>query len=156
MHFSFEMFPPQSTQQHIDLISMFEDIDLMKPNFISMGQSPIENTYRDAFIFDAKQKFNLNICPHLTCISMSKDKLLEKVKRYWENNIHHVLALRGDFPKNYQQKSNHFLYTKDFIYALKEIASFEIIVAGYPEKHPEATSLKEDVAHLKEAISFNA
>ncbi|MDP1975645.1 MAG: methylenetetrahydrofolate reductase [Alphaproteobacteria bacterium] len=156
MHFSFEMFPPQSHQQHIEFMSMFEDIDFMKPNFISIGQSPIENIYRDAFIFDVKQKFNLNICPHLTCVSMSKDKLIELVKKYWEKDIHYILALRGDFPKDHALSNDHFIYTKDFIKVLKNIAPFEIIVAGYPEKHPEIATMEEDILHLKKKIDAGA
>lgn len=131
---------------------MFEDVDLMKPNFISIGQSPVENIYRDDFLIDVKKKFNLNICPHLTCVSNSKNKLIEQVKNYWSNDIHHILALRGDFHQDLQYNDDYFKYTKNFIEMLKKIAPFEVIVAGYPEKHPEAISLEEDVMHLKEKI----
>lgn len=156
MHFSFEIFPPQSTQQHIDFMSIFDDLDLMKPNFISIGQSPIENRYRDDFIIDVKHRFNINICPHLTCISMPKEKLIQTVEKYWEKDVHHILALRGDFPKNHRPIGEYFRYTKDFIVTLKEVAPFHIVVAGYPEKHPEASSLEEDVLHLKEKIDAGA
>ena len=82
--------------------------------------------------------------------------------------IANLLALRGDPPKDVSmvppetaRANGSFGYASDvvrFVRALPGCSRDEvsIAVAGYPEKHPEAASFEEDLAHLQEKVEAGA
>ena len=57
---------------------------------------------------------------------------------------------------NYQLHPDGYKYASELVSGIKKIADFEISVAGYPEKHPEAKSLDEDLDNLKRKIDCGA
>jgi methylenetetrahydrofolate reductase (NADPH) len=62
------------------------------------------------------------------------------------------VALRGDTPDLQQKYVPHpdgYPYARDLVEGLKKIAAFEMSVAAYPEKHPEALSAEADLENLK-------
>ena len=68
-------------------------------------------------------------------------------------NVTHVLALRGDRPKDMtdeQFASRDFAHASDMTGFLKANTSLHIAGACYPEKHYEASSPEADLLHLKE------
>ena len=79
--------------------------------------------------------------PHLTCIGASRGEVLDIARKYWDQGIRHLVALRGDPPQgqtNYQPHPDGFAYAADLVAGLKSVADFDISVAAYPEVHPEA------------------
>jgi methylenetetrahydrofolate reductase (NADPH) len=70
------------------------------------------------------------------------------------------VALRGDLPhgsgKRYHPTPGGYDYASDLVEGLKRLAAFEISVAGYPEKHPEADSDEADLTHLKRKVDAGA
>ena len=101
--------------------------------------------------------------PHLTCIGDTKDSIKTLGKKYWEVGIRSIVALRGDpenldltkkrkfipFPKGYN-------YASELVEDLKKIADFDIVIAVFPEKHPESRTLDEDIDNLKRKIDAGA
>ena len=65
------------------------------------------------------------------------------------------MALRGDIPEDrLNEDRSHWDYKHaiDLIKEIKDNGDFCIGGACYPEVHPESTSSKEDIIHLKEKV----
>jgi len=79
-------------------------------------------------------------------------------RRYWDEGIRHIVALRGDAPEGtkYAPHPQGYAYAADLVKGLKKVADFEISVAAYPEMHPEATSAEADLDNLKRKVDAGA
>ena len=77
--------------------------------------------------------------------------------------IKSIVVIRGD-PENikltkkrkFVTHPNGYKYSSELIKDLKKINNFEIIVATFPEKHPESKDFKEDIDNLKRKIDNGA
>src|SRR6185295_16195771 len=90
-----------------------------------------------------------------TCVGASKGEVLDIARKYWDQGIRHIVALRGDAPAGvtkYEPRADGFAYAADLVTGLKTVGDFEISVAAYPEKHPEATGMEFDLDNLKRKI----
>ncbi len=97
--------------------------------------------------------------PHLTCIGASREEILGIARRYWDQGIRHLVALRGDPPHGggpYRAHAAGFSCAADLVAGLAGLAPFDISVAAYPEVHPEARSAQADLDHLKRKIDAGA
>jgi methylenetetrahydrofolate reductase (NADPH) len=106
-----------------------------------------------------QKETQLNCVPHLTCIGASQGEVLDIARKYWDQGIRHIVALRGDAPAGtvkYEPRADGFAYAADLVTGLKSVGDFEISVAAYPEKHPEASSLEFDLDTLKRKIDAGA
>ena len=85
--------------------------------------------------------------------------MLATARRYWDEGIRHIVALRGDPPKEvteYVPLANGFAYATDLVDGLRGIGKFDVSVAAYPEVHPEAASEESDLDNLKRKIDAGA
>ncbi|HTN96271.1 MAG TPA: methylenetetrahydrofolate reductase, partial [Nordella sp.] len=82
------------------------------------------------------------------------------VRGYWEAGIRHIVALRGDPPEGvggrFVPHPEGYRNAADLVRGIREIAPFEISVSAYPEKHPEAVSIEEDLAFLADKAEQGA
>lgn len=158
---SFEFFPPKNNEMEERLWHAITALKNLNPAFVSVtygaGGSTRERTHNT--IRKILHDTNLKPASHLTCVGASKAEIDEIAKNYWQMGVRHIVALRGDisasFP-NYQLKEDGYQYANELVYGLKKIADFEISVAGYPEKHPEASSLEVDIENLKRKVDAGA
>ena len=71
---------------------------------------------------------------------------------HWEQ-ISNILALRGDIPQNADfPLPNQYRHASELIADIKAQGDFCIGGACYPEGHPEADTIFEDLDHLKEKV----
>jgi methylenetetrahydrofolate reductase (NADPH) len=133
----------------------------LKPNFVSVtygaGGSTRERTH--GTIKRILEQTDLKPASHLTCIAASKEEIHEILRSYWKMGVRHIVALRGDMPASspdYQLRPDGYQHANELVAGIKKIADFEISVAGYPEKHPEAKTLDEDIDHLKRKVDAGA
>jgi methylenetetrahydrofolate reductase (NADPH) len=92
---------------------------------------------------------------------MPKDLIKTTLDQAKAAGIQNILALRGDPPKGtekWEASEDGFKYAIDLVKFIREEYGdyFGIAVAGYPEKHPEATDYKEDLHYLKAKIDAGA
>ena len=90
--------------------------------------------------------------PHLTCVGHSKEEICEILTTLQAAGINHLMALRGDAPKNdpsYQPHPGGFAHASDLIEYAAANFEFHIGCAFYPEKHPDAEHLDDDIKWLK-------
>ncbi len=155
MELSVEFFPPKTTQAEDSFWPMVASVAATQPDFISItygaGGSTKENSMRIAARL--QQEYNIPVAMHLTCVDASCDEIDAIASQCWEMGIQRLVALRGD-PKTgvdgvYKPHPNGYAYASDLILGLKKIADFDISAAAYPEKHPQATTLADDLIALK-------
>ncbi len=152
---SFEFFPPATPSMEQTLWDSIERLKTLKPKFVSVTYGANSGT-RDRthqIIKDIKSKTGMIAAPHLTCIDANKDELRQIARDYWDNDIRSIVALRGDIPAG---GSKPHMYAADLVRLLKEEGDFDISVAAYPEKHPEASSAQFDLDVLKEKFAAGA
>lgn len=157
---SFEFFPPKTPEAEAKLWEVIGTLAPLKPNFVSVtygaGGSTRERTH--ATVTRIKRETELVPAAHLTCINASAAEIEEIAHSYWDAGVRHIVALRGDFPPGMEKRqlSDGYMYADGLVTALKKIADFNISVAAYPEGHPEARSLDDDIDHLKRKLDAGA
>jgi len=78
---------------------------------------------------------------------------------YAASGVRRIVALRGDGTGpggEFVPVRNGFSGSLDLIRVLKEIDSFDVTVAAYPNRHPDALSDSADVDHLKAKFDAGA
>jgi methylenetetrahydrofolate reductase (NADPH) len=158
---SFEFFPPSDEAMERTLWASIERLAPLQPRFVSVTYGADGST-RDRthkIITRVLRETSLTGAPHLTCVGASRDEIRAIAKRYWEEGVRHVVALRGDPPKGTLRYTPHpagYAYAADLVRGLKDVADFDISVAAFPETHPEAQSPEQDLANLKRKLDAGA
>ncbi|KAB1075260.1 methylenetetrahydrofolate reductase [NAD(P)H] [Methylobacterium planeticum] len=159
---SFEFFPPKTEEMEKTLWSSIERLAPLHPSFVSVtygaGGSTRERTHNT--VARMVRETNLKPAAHLTCVNATKDEVDEVVRAYWEAGVRHIVALRGDPAEGvgnaYAPHPGGYQQTCDLVAGIKRIGDFQVSVSGYPEKHPEATSLDADIDALKAKVDAGA
>ena len=158
---SFEFFPPSSPEMEQKLWQALERLAPLNPRFVSVtygaGGSTRERTHDT--VLALKQRLGLRPAAHLTCVGASRGEIEEVARRYWQAGVHHIVALRGDPQGEGTQFTPHpdgYKNAAELVAGLKQIADFEISVAGHPEVHPEAVSHQADMDNLKRKVDAGA
>jgi len=162
---SFEFFPPKNLKMSQNLWNTLNKLKIFYPDFVSItygaGGSTRQRTH------DTIKKFtyrsSIKPIPHLTCIGDTRDSIKKLAINYWKMGIKSIVAIRGD-PENIKLSKkrkfvtfpNGYNYCSELIRDLKEIRDFKIIVAVFPEKHPESKDIQEDIDNLKRKIDLGA
>lgn len=151
---SFEFFPPKTAELEQKLWQAVGRLAPLQPRFVSVTYGADGST-RDrthAIVKRIVRETGLTCAPHLTCVGASRGEVLDIARRYHDEGIRHIVALRGDPPAGdagYRPHPDGFAYAADLVAGLKTVADFDISVAAYPDKHPEAPSIESDIDHLK-------
>lgn len=151
---SFEVFPPKKEADFDSAFETLKALGELHPDFISItygaGGSKSKRTVDIASY--VQNTLHVEALAHLTCVGNKQEDILSVVSALETQNIHQVLALRGDRPKDMsdeQYESRDFQHASDLIAFLKEKTAFHCAGACYPEKHFECFSKETDVSNLK-------
>ena len=158
---SFEFFPPANVEMQKTLWQSIERLSPLRPRFVSVTYgadgSTRERTHES--VHRIVTETDLTAVPHLTCVGASKSEINDIAARYHDMGITHLVALRGDPPKDadrYQPNADGYAYAADLVAGLRQVADFEISVAAYPETHPEAPDADFDLDNLKRKLDAGA
>ena len=121
-----------------------------------------------------KHKYNVDTVPHVLCGGFTKEETEYLLVDCHFLGIHNVMALRGDAMKEQQYfeatdggheyalglveqiaEMNKGRYLNNVV-ETSDCSNFCIGVAGYPEKHLEAPSLKTDLKRLIQKVEAGA
>ena len=152
---SFEFFPPKTEQMEKTLWKSVERLAPLNPAYMSVtyGANSGERDRTHDVVKRIQNEVGVPAVPHLTCVDASKEELIQIAKDYWESGIRRIVALRGDLPEGTTKTD---MYAADLVSLLKDVADFDISVAAYPEKHPEAPNAQFDLLNLKRKAEAGA
>jgi len=158
---SFEFFPPADEAMAALLWKSIERLAPLMPSFVSVtyGADGSTRERTHAVVSRIERETALTGAPHLTCVGASRGEILAIARRYWDEGIRHLVALRGDPPHGeagYRPHPDGFAFAADLVAGLSRVAPFDISVAAYPEVHPEARSAQADLDNLKRKIDAGA
>lgn len=119
-------------------------------------------------------KYNVDTVPHVLCGGFTREETEYLLVDCHYLGIDNVMALRGDAmreEKYFKPTKGGHSYATELVEQIKELncgnylhevietdncPNFCIGVAGYPEKHMEAPSLKSDLKRLKQKVDLGA
>lgn len=152
---SCELFPPKQGTQLENYKNIVKEMADLKPAYISVTYGATGGT-SDYTVELANEVRNVNHIPalaHLTCASSTKEKVAEVIAELKEKKIENILALRGDIPEHVDfPLPNQYKHASELIADIRAQGDFCIGGACYPEGHPEASHINEDLEHLKEKV----
>ncbi len=156
--FSFEFFPPK-TDKGVEKLKLVRDqLGSLKPKYFSVTYGAGGSTQQGTFdtIMSIRQA-GFDAAPHLTCIGASRQRLHELLQQYIDNDIHRIVALRGDMPSG-MHTSGEFHHANELVEFIRtEFGDhFHIEVAAYPEFHPQAVNTRSDLENFKRKIDAGA
>ena len=151
---SFEVFPPKKDGEFEAAFEILDELGKLSPDFISVtygaGGSRSKKTVDIASYI--QNTLHIDALAHMTCVGCKKADLLHVFEELKKANVSHVLALRGDRPKDMsdeQYESRDFANASHMIDFLKANTDLNIAGACYPEKHYEAPSFESDLNYLR-------
>lgn len=152
---SFEMFPPKGELTLERAREVAGGFAPLAPDFVSVTYSAGGSGNSAATAQIARMissDFDIPSVAHLTCISLTRETLAEKIIELMDAGIENVLALRGDLPAGMSEAEAEdiaFPYAKDLVPALVD-AGFCVGGACYPEGHLTCDDLPTSVKHLRQ------
>lgn len=158
---SFEFFPPRSDKMAETLRDSVARLETLAPRFCSVtdgaGGSGGELT-RDV-VAALRRDSAMEVAAHMACVGRSADATEALARAYWDSGVRHIVALRGDPPRDagpYRPHPEGYPFAVDLVAGLKAVADFEISVAAYPEVHPQAAGAEADLDNLKAKLDAGA
>lgn len=155
---SFEVFPPKTVDAVPTALAAAEAIAALHPDFMSVtyGAGGGTSDFTVHIASAVKKTYGVEVMPHLTCLSSTKEKVTETLQDYKEAGFETIMALRGDVPTDGTRK-NDFEHATDL---MKQIKSFDSSMAlggaCYPESHPESPSLAADIENIRRKVDAGA
>jgi methylenetetrahydrofolate reductase (NADPH) len=155
---SFEFFPPNTPVGSEKLKTVVRDLASVQPEFFSVtygaGGSTREKTL--ATVSDIAA-LGFEAAPHLSCIGSTRAGISEILATYRAQNIHRLVALRGDLPSG-TATAGEFRYASELIAYIRETQGrdWTIEVAAYPEYHPQQRYAKRDLQHFADKVKAGA
>jgi methylenetetrahydrofolate reductase (NADPH) len=152
---SLEFFPPKARQDWPAFFQTVERLARLDPLFASVTYGAGGSTNADSLeiVTRIRQEYGLETMAHLTCIGSSTGEIDRFLGDLAAAGVDNVLALRGDLPLDGSADGlppSPIQYASDQVTLIRSsFPSMGIGVAGYPEVHPEAESLQEDLSFLK-------
>ena len=158
---SFEFFPPKTEKMEAVLWDSLQTLAPLGPRFVSVtygaGGSTRERTH--ATVARIARETDIPAAAHLTCVDATRDEIDEIAREYWAAGVRHIVALRGDPPREGERFAAHpggYENAAALVAGLREVAPFEISVAAYPECHPDSANPVADLDNLKRKIDAGA
>jgi len=160
---SFEFFPPNTEAGELKLRAVRSSLARLRPDFFSVTfgaggatrdktKALVETMSREYALQSDREKAQSSdtprvlVAPHLSCIGQDRSQLGALLAEYRNMGISRMVALRGDLPSGMVQ-GGEFRFAEDLVGFIREQhgGHFHVVVAAYPEMHPQAASPQADL-----------
>jgi methylenetetrahydrofolate reductase (NADPH) len=155
---SFEFFPPNTPVGVEKLKTVVRELGALSPQYFSVtygaGGSTREKTLGAVMDIAAA---GFEAAPHLSCVGSTREGIAEILATYRAQDIHRVVALRGDLPSG-TATAGEFRYASELVSFIRETqgADWHIEVAAYPEVHPQQRYAARDLQHFADKMRAGA
>ncbi len=159
---SIEIFPPKTEAGENTLRKNLKKLIEFQPAFVSCtyGAGGTTQAKTLEWCAEIKREYSIPVTAHFTCVGSTTDDLKSWLKKAESLRIDNIMALRGDPPDgetSFQAVEGGFTNANQLVELIhSEYPQFGIGVAGYPEKHPEASDMKTDLINLKRKVDAGA
>jgi methylenetetrahydrofolate reductase (NADPH) len=154
---SLEYFPPKTENGKTNLIEVNQALACLNPAYRSCTFGAGGST-RSGTIETVKTLIESGnkTYPHISCVGSTKQDIRELLANYQTIGVEKLVVLRGDITDN--AALGELSHASDLVHFIREETdnTFKLEVAGYPEYHPESSSPKADIEHLKEKVDAGA
>ena len=158
--FSAEFFPPRGIPAQERLLRTGKSLQGCHLDFVSVtfgaGGSTQTGTLKTLQTLKA---LGFDVVPHISAIGCDGLELEALLQTYKDLGVRRLVVLRGDAPSGMGAWSGQEMrYASDLVDFIRHHFgdSFYITVAAYPEKHPEAASLHEDLSYFVQKMRAGA
>lgn len=154
---SFEVFPNKKPENLESVKAKTAQIAALHPAFMSVtyGAGGGTSQFTLEIAKNIEQNCGVPVLAHLTGVSSTKEMVAQRIKDLKATGIQNIMALRGDLTPEMEGADRTdwaYKYAIDLIRELKEKGDFCIGSGCYPEVHPEAANMVEDIRHIKEKV----
>lgn len=159
---SVEFFPPKNEEGARQILRTAKNLQAHRPDFVSITYGAGGGTRERTLAYGEllKDIFDYEVMPHLTCVGHSRDELAGIIEGFQQRGFRNIMALRGDPPKGQKDFEPHpdgLRYGSELVAFINErFPDFCLGVGGYPEKHPDAASVEDDLHWLKHKVEQGA
>ncbi|OGT47444.1 MAG: methylenetetrahydrofolate reductase [NAD(P)H] [Gammaproteobacteria bacterium RIFCSPHIGHO2_12_FULL_41_20] len=156
---SFEFFPPKTSEGLTALCETAQCLQESNPQFFSVtfgaGGSTRRGTLETVQLLQAHT--GVSIAPHLSCIGLQREEIVRILDDYQRCVVKRIVVLRGDMPSGMVQMGD-VKFASELVRLIRDISGdyFHIEVAAYPEFHPQAISVQDDILNLKRKYEAGA
>lgn len=159
---SFEFFPPKTERARERLWQNVGMLSTLNPAFMTVTYGAGGST-REWTVDTARriqEDTGVPVASHLTCVITPKEEIVRIADDLWQSGIKHIVALRGDVPEGANPPArddpHYYHFSSNLVEGLLARHPFEISVAAYPEKHPDAPSMDADIEALRKKSDAGA
>lgn len=160
--FSFEFFPPKTDEGEEQLWRAIRELEPLQPTYVSVTCRASGSTHERTVRTVERIARETSITPvaHITCAGVSRDQLRTTIRRLADAGVRNVLALRGDPTGGLDQEwvahEEGLHHAVELVELIREIGTFSIGVAAFPETHPESPDRETDVRYFVEKCRAGA
>lgn len=147
---SCELFPPKKGSelehaQEIVRTIAIQGVDYMSVTYGAGGMA----VGKSVALVSEIERCGVPALAHLTCVGADEEKIEQVLDQLKAAHVQNVLALRGDLPQGQEHPLGDYAHASDLVKKIKSYGDFCVGGATYPEGHPEAAGLDEDLEHTK-------
>jgi len=157
---SFETFPPKSLNASFHLWETVQALAPLDPRFISVtyGAGGSTQSLTQEAAQTLRKTSGLPVAAHLTCTGQSKAEVRKTAERFAASGVRDIVALRGDATDGgtFEAHPDGYANSVELIAALADMGKFNIRVGAYPDGHPDATSMAQNIDWLKAKMDAGA
>ncbi|KFJ01557.1 methylenetetrahydrofolate reductase [NAD(P)H] [Bifidobacterium thermacidophilum] len=157
--FSIEVFPPKRNAPVGTIYDTLDGLQGLNPDFISVTYGTGKSSDRTATARIAntiRKEYDIPVVAHLTAQYTTREQVDEALDMFKQAGVSAVLALRGD-PVPDREPAGAFEHASDLVAYIREHdPDMTIFGACYPECHPQASDLDEDISNLKIKVDAGA
>lgn len=154
--FSLEIFPPKKDSSYNTIYNSLLKLRGLPVDFISVtygaggSEAQREKTVEIAALI--RTTYHIEPVAHLTCVNSDEKDILEVLEKLEQNHVSNVMVLRGDITPGVEPK-HVFPHASDLaVFIRRNAPSFNLLGACYPERHPQALTIEQDIDNLKHKI----